>query len=66
MKARNNDKVSETLKLCKALFQKKNNYNKHQEKRNFYYTDKTIILIHVPMEIKPRVKVMIGNVSRIL
>ena len=33
MKARNNDKVSKTLKLCKALFQKKNNYNKHQDKK---------------------------------
>ena len=40
VKGEYNIKKSETLKLRKASLQKRSNYNKNQDKRNFRFTDK--------------------------
>ena len=37
---KNHVKKSKTPKSCKASLQKKNNYNKNQERSNFHFTDK--------------------------
>ena len=44
--------------------QEKNNYNKNQ-KEIFVLMTKIIILIHIPKEVKPTVKVITWSVSRI-
>ena len=40
VKGEYNIKISKTVKLWKSSLQKKNNYNKNQEKRNFQFTEK--------------------------
>ena len=64
MKGERNVKKSKTLKSYKTLMQEKNNYNKNQ-KEIFVLMTKIIVLIHIPKEVKPTVKLITWSVSRI-